>query len=118
VVIPVLREFRPALLLVSAGFDAHERDPLAQMRITTPGFVWMTTLLRDLADDLCGGRLVVITEGGYDLRALAESLDALCGVLEATTSAVAHEPLRGPTPRADRAIAAVRAAQAAKWAGL
>jgi acetoin utilization deacetylase AcuC-like enzyme len=118
IVAPVLREFRPDLVLVSAGFDAHERDPLAQMRVTTPGFVWMTTLLRDLADDLCGGRIAVITEGGYDLRALAESLDAVCGVLEATTSAVAHDPLRGPTPRADRAIATVRAAQAAKWAGL
>jgi acetoin utilization deacetylase AcuC-like enzyme len=118
IVTPVLHEFRPDLVLVSAGFDAHERDPLAQMRVTTPGFVWMTTLLRDLADDLCDGRLAVITEGGYDLRALAESLDAVCGVLEATTSAVAHEPLRGSTPRADRAIAAVREAQAAKWAGL
>jgi acetoin utilization deacetylase AcuC-like enzyme len=118
IVAPVLREFRPDLVLVSAGFDAHERDPLAQMRVTTPGFVWMTTLLRDLADDLCGGRIAMITEGGYDLRALAESLDAVCGVLEATTSAVAHDPLRGPTPRADRAIATVRAAQAAKWAGL
>jgi acetoin utilization deacetylase AcuC-like enzyme len=118
IVTPVLYEFRPDLVLVSAGFDAHERDPLAQMRVTTPGFVWMTTMLRDLADGLCGGRLAVITEGGYDLRALAESLDAVCGVLEATTSAVAHEPLRGPTPRADRAIAAVREAQAAKWAGL
>jgi acetoin utilization deacetylase AcuC-like enzyme len=117
IVSPLLRRYRPDLVLVSAGFDAHERDPLAQMRVTTPGFVWMTTLLRDLADDLCGGRLALITEGGYDLRALADSLDAMCGVLEAT-SAVARGPLREPTPRADRAIAAVRAAQAAKWAGL
>jgi acetoin utilization deacetylase AcuC-like enzyme len=118
IVSPVLRKYRPDLVLVSAGFDAHERDPLAQMRVTTPGFVWMTTLLRDLADDLCGGRLALITEGGYDLRALADSLDAMCGVLGATTSAVARDPLGEPTPRADRAIAAVRAAQAAKWAGL
>ena len=118
IVSPVLRKYRPDLVLVSAGFDAHERDPLAQMRVTTPGFVWMTTLLRDLADDLCGGRLALITEGGYDLRALADSLDAMCGVLGATTSAVARAPLCESTPRADRAIAAVRAAQAAKWAGL
>jgi hypothetical protein len=78
----------------------------------------MMTMLRDLADAICGGRLAVITEGGYDLRALAESLDAVCGVLEGTTSAPARDGLLGPTGRGDRAIAAVRAAQAARWAGL
>jgi acetoin utilization deacetylase AcuC-like enzyme len=118
IVAPVLQAFRPDLLLISAGFDAHERDPLGQMRVTTDGFVWMTALLCDLADDLCSGRLALITEGGYDLRALAESLDAVCGVLEGTTSAVPRDAMRAPTPRADRAIAAVRAAQAARWAGL
>jgi acetoin utilization deacetylase AcuC-like enzyme len=118
IVTPVLRAFRPDLLLVSAGLDAHERDPLGQMRVTTAGFVWMTATLRDLADELCGGRLGVITEGGYDLRALAESLDAICAVLEGASSAVAHDALRAPTGRGDRAIAAVRAVQAANWAGL
>jgi len=118
IVTPVLRTFRPNLLLVSAGFDAHERDPLAQMRVTTAGFEWMTTRLRDLADELCDGRLALITEGGYDLRALAESLDAICGVLEGTTLDKGGDALRPPTGRGDRAIAAVRAAQAANWAGL
>jgi acetoin utilization deacetylase AcuC-like enzyme len=118
IVVSVVRQFAPDLLLVSAGFDAHERDPLAQMRVTTPGFIWMTTTLRDLADELCGGRLAVMTEGGYDLRALAESLDAVCGVLEGTTSLSSNDSLRGSTGRGDRAIAAVRAAQGAKWAGL
>jgi len=118
IVTPVLRAFRPDLLLVSAGFDAHERDPLGQMRVTTPGFTWMTATLRDLADDLCGGRLALVTEGGYDLRALAESLDAVCAVLESTTRTVAQNALPAATGRGDRAIAAVRAAKAAQWAGL
>ena len=118
IVTPVLRAFRPDLLLVSAGFDAHERDPLGQMRVTTPGFTWMTATLRDLADDLCGRRLALVTEGGYDLRALAASLDAVCAVLESTTRTVAHNALPAATGRGDRAIAAVRAAKAAQWAGL
>lgn len=118
IVTPVVRGFRPDLLLVSAGFDAHERDPLGQMRVTTAGFVWMTAALRDLADELCDGRLALVTEGGYDLRAVAESLDAICGVLESTTSAAATDALRAATGRGDRAIAAVRAAQGARWAGL
>jgi acetoin utilization deacetylase AcuC-like enzyme len=118
IAIPVLRQFEPDLLLVSAGFDAHERDPLAQMRVTTPGFVWMTSALRDLADQLCGGRLALVTEGGYDLRALADSLDAVCGVLEGTAGITSHDALRPPTGRGDRAIATVRAAQSARWAGL
>ena len=120
IVVPVLHSFKPALLLVSAGFDAHERDPLAQMRVTTPGFIWMTTTLRDLADDVCGGRVALVTEGGYDLRALADSLDAVCGVLEGTTSVTEHEhdSLRASTGRGDRAIAAVRVAQSGRWAGL
>ena len=106
------------MLLVSAGFDAHDRDPLAQMRVTTPGFIWMTTTLRDLADDVCDGRLALVTEGGYDLRALADSLDAVCGVLEGTTSVSAHDSRRASTGRGDRAIAAVRVAQSGRWAGL
>jgi acetoin utilization deacetylase AcuC-like enzyme len=118
IVAPVLRAFRPNLLLVSAGFDADERDPLAQMRVSTAGFVWMTMLLRHLADDLCAGRLALITEGGYDLRALSESLDAVCGIFDGTITTATPATLRGPTGRGDRAIAAVRAAQAANWAGL
>jgi hypothetical protein len=59
-----------------------------------------------------------VTEGGYDLRALAESLDAVCAVLESKTRTVAHNALPAATGRGDRAIAAVRAAKAAQWAGL
>ena len=71
VILPILRQFKPDLVIVSAGFDAHERDPLAGMRLTTDAFAAMTNDLRLLADECCGGRLALATEGGYDLKALA-----------------------------------------------
>jgi len=80
-VAPIAGQFRPDLLLVSAGFDAHERDPLGGMRLTTPAFAAMTRELRTLADRCCEGRLVAVTEGGYDLRAFSESLAAVVDVL-------------------------------------
>jgi acetoin utilization deacetylase AcuC-like enzyme len=81
VVLPVLRQFRPELLLVSAGFDAHERDPLAGMRLTTPSFAAMTMALRTVAEECCAGRMALVVEGGYDLEALAASLDAVAETL-------------------------------------
>jgi acetoin utilization deacetylase AcuC-like enzyme len=81
IVLPILRQFEPDLLLVSAGFDAHERDPLGGMRLTTPAFPAMTAELRRLADECCGGRLAAVVEGGYDARALTESLRAVVDVL-------------------------------------
>lgn len=73
-VIPALRAFKPNLLMVSAGFDAHEMDPLGQLRMTTAGFGRLTKMLVSAADELCEGRVVVVTEGGYDLKALGDSL--------------------------------------------
>lgn len=75
--LPKVREFGPQLILVSAGFDAHERDPLGQLRMTTPGFARLTRALVELADSVCEGRIVFVTEGGYDTRALAECLEAV-----------------------------------------
>ena len=80
-VIPALEQFRPGVVLVSAGFDAHERDPLAGMALTTEGYRRLTTLLRDAAATLCGGRLVSLLEGGYDLEALAASVETHLEVL-------------------------------------
>ena len=76
-VIPRLREYKPDLLLVSAGFDAHEADPLGQIRMTTAGLGRLTTALLGAADELCEGRVVLVTEGGYDTRALAECLQVV-----------------------------------------
>ena len=79
-VLPRLREFQPELLMISAGFDAHEMDPLGQLRMTTEGFARLTRALLDVADECCQGRAVLVTEGGYDLQALSDSLDAVIAV--------------------------------------
>jgi acetoin utilization deacetylase AcuC-like enzyme len=65
--------FRPEFIVVSAGFDAHEKDPIGGMAVTTEGFGWMTRALRDVATTFAGGRIVSILEGGYDLDALSDS---------------------------------------------
>ncbi len=84
VVLPVLRQFKPDVLLVSAGFDAHERDPLAGMRLTTEAFRAMTAALRNVAIECCAGRIALIAEGGYDLLALHECLTAAIDALAAS----------------------------------
>ena len=87
VVLPVVTQFEPDLILISAGFDAHGNDPLGGMRLTTPAFGAMTAALRGVAEECCRGRLVAVTEGGYDLQALAASLDAAVGALDGPLSA-------------------------------
>jgi acetoin utilization deacetylase AcuC-like enzyme len=72
-ILPALDQFAPDLLLVSAGFDAHVRDPLAQLRLVEADFAWVTEKLLAAAEKHCGGRLVSTLEGGYDLDALAAS---------------------------------------------
>ncbi len=71
--LPALGAFRPELVLVSAGFDAHLKDPLAQLRLLEADFAWATEKLREAAEKHCGGRLVSTLEGGYDLDALGRS---------------------------------------------
>ncbi len=72
-ILPALDNFAPQLLIISAGFDAHRDDPLAQLRVETADYAWLTDRLVDLADKHCGGRVVSMLEGGYDLNALAAS---------------------------------------------
>ncbi len=81
-VIPVIDQFRPELMLISAGYDAHERDPLARMRLSTSGYAALTKTLCDAADRHCHGRVVAVTEGGYDLTALKGCLESTITVLE------------------------------------
>ncbi len=71
--LPAVHSFEPDLILVSAGFDAHERDPLANLEVQDGDFHWITGEIRDLANDNANGRLVSILEGGYDLQALASA---------------------------------------------
>ena len=72
-IIPALEAFAPQLLIISAGFDAHREDPLAQLRLETDDFAWITDALLAVARAHCEGRVVSMLEGGYDLEALAAS---------------------------------------------
>jgi acetoin utilization deacetylase AcuC-like enzyme len=69
-----LRYFSPDVVLISAGFDAHQDDPLANLRLTEPDFAWATSKIAEVADRHAGGRLVSMLEGGYNLAALARSV--------------------------------------------
>jgi acetoin utilization deacetylase AcuC-like enzyme len=73
-VFPMLADYAPELILISAGFDAHRADPLAELNWSTEDFCWLTERLCDIADAACAGRVVSCLEGGYDLEALAASV--------------------------------------------
>jgi len=75
-ILPALRAFDPDILFVSAGFDGHADDPLAQLRLTEDDYRWITRELLAVAKERCGGRVVSALEGGYDLGALARSTEA------------------------------------------
>lgn len=80
-ILPALRAFEPDFLMISAGFDAHQADPLAQLNFIESDYAWATAELLAVAEEFCEGRLVSTLEGGYDLRALADSAAAHVGVL-------------------------------------
>jgi acetoin utilization deacetylase AcuC-like enzyme len=114
-ILPVLRQFDPDLVIVSAGFDAHEHDPLGGMRLSTGAFAAMTMELRAVAEACCDGRMVVVAEGGYDLQALAASLDAVVGAMSGS-AASARWPRSGIASNRGRvAVAAAREALAPFW---
>jgi len=75
-ILPRLEEFRPELAIISAGFDAHMRDPLANINLAEADFIWATQKIMDVADRCAGGRVISLLEGGYDLQALGNSVAA------------------------------------------
>ncbi len=76
VIFPALNRFKPELLLVSAGFDAHKDDPLASIRLVEDDYRWVTQALMEIAGRTCKGRIISVLEGGYNLKALASSVAA------------------------------------------
>ena len=114
--VPVLMEFAPQLTLISAGFDAHESDPLASMRMTAAGYARVIARIRSAAE--ASGALALVTEGGYDLAAVRECLESMIGVFDADAAAMPQDEPSAPAPRGARALAAVRAVQAAFWRGI
>jgi acetoin utilization deacetylase AcuC-like enzyme len=111
IVVPVLRQFAPGFILISAGFDSDPRDPLGGLAVTPPAIAYVTRRLQEVAADTAAGRLVAVLEGGYDLDALVEGVDAVLGVMQGAPAA----PVAGDGRQADRLLAAVRAAQAPYW---
>jgi acetoin utilization deacetylase AcuC-like enzyme len=79
--VPVALRYRPQMILVSAGFDAHREDPLASMDVSAAGFRAMAGIVRRLADELCGGRMACVLEGGYAPESLLEGTRAVLDVL-------------------------------------
>jgi acetoin utilization deacetylase AcuC-like enzyme len=75
-ILPAIHNFKPELILISAGFDAHHRDPLAEINLEAEDFAWATAELMEIADKTAGGKVVALLEGGYDLKGLAASAAA------------------------------------------
>ena len=80
-----LEEFKPECILISAGFDAHHADPLAQMQLTDGCYSWMTEQLMEVASKHCNGRIISLLEGGYDLEALPRCIALHVNTLQQTT---------------------------------
>jgi acetoin utilization deacetylase AcuC-like enzyme len=95
--VPVTQKFRPDIILVSCGFDAHLDDPLAAMQVTGEGFRAMSALVRALAEDCCGGRAAFVLEGGYADTGLYQGTQALLSVL--TAEDAPRLPAAAPMPR-------------------
>lgn len=85
-ILPALNDFAPDLILISAGFDAEQRDPLAQLNWIASDYAWLTGKLMDLADKHCDNRIVSLLEGGYDLEGLADGVTAHMGMLNSGTA--------------------------------
>lgn len=105
VFLPVAREFRPDFVLVSAGYDAYFLDPLASLRFCVETYGRATALLREFAEETCGGRLAVLLEGGYHL-------DGIAAAVRATVTGLMGEPeIREPHPPPEQAVAAERSVE-------
>jgi acetoin utilization deacetylase AcuC-like enzyme len=89
VIVPIAEQYRPQLVLVSAGFDAHSDDPLAAMRMTEQGYSALCGIVHDLAMRHADNRIALILEGGYDLNALARSVHACASALATQQAAPA-----------------------------
>jgi len=108
VAIPALQQFRPELILISAGYDAYRDDPLGGMRLSSSCFGRLTSMIVDVADQVCGGRVVAVTEGGYNLQGLAEGLRETIAALDEEVGArPTVSPPDGDTMRGEATLKTV-----------
>jgi acetoin utilization deacetylase AcuC-like enzyme len=115
-VLPILDEFQPELTLISAGYDAHERDPLASMRMTTEGYARTVRRLQHVAAR--HGALALVTEGGYELTALAACLEATFNAIATDEEPPMDRQAVVPGSRGERAVQAAYDAQRPYWRGI
>jgi acetoin utilization deacetylase AcuC-like enzyme len=118
VIAPAARAFRPDYWIVSCGFDAHEDDPLAAMRVTQSGYAALTAIVRALADELSDGRVLFVLEGGYSLRGLSEGVGALIAGLLADTPNLPAAPELVPGSALERLVARAAAVHGTRIPGL
>lgn len=111
IIVPVVERFKPYLILVSAGYDSHWADGIAMMQVSTAGFAQMVKIIKELASELCNGRLVFSLEGGYELTALATSVKATFNVLLGNSNI--EDPL-GQSPHQFEAPSVTRLIQSVK----
>ncbi len=117
VVLPILDQFAPEVVLISAGYDAHERDPLASMRVSARGYAAVVKSLAETAGR--HGQLALVTEGGYELPALASCIEASIAAIDAgTLPADAGASPTDATGRGERGVEAARRALAPFWRGI
>jgi len=111
---PLVESFRPQMLFVSAGFDAHWNDPLTSLGLSTRGYYELSKKLAGMADEYCGGKIVFVLEGGYDPHNVAHGAGAIFDAL--THSQLSHDP-HDPSPDADVDHES-RIAEVLKWQGI
>lgn len=106
---PAAARFRPELVVVSAGFDAHFRDPLSLMQITGPGYHALTTALVEIAAESAGGRLAFVLEGGYDLPSMANAVVNVVRALDGQAADASIGSAPSPEPDVTRLLDRIRA---------
>jgi acetoin utilization deacetylase AcuC-like enzyme len=117
--VPIARAFKPDLIIVSAGQDAHQDDFVARMRMTERGFARLTQLVQGLAAELCDNKLVLVLEGGYNPRSAARSVESICRVLQGPLAQELPAERAGRLPAGLAArIAAVKSTHLGHWPAL
>ncbi len=119
IVVPVTRHFRPDVILISCGFDAHRDDPLAAMNVSGDGFRAMARIMRAVADEVCQGRLALVLEGGYAASGLRAGTEAILGaLLEESTPAPDPAPDLAPASSLARIVDQVAAVHGRRYPGI
>jgi acetoin utilization deacetylase AcuC-like enzyme len=95
---PLARAFKPELLIVSAGFDAHWTDPLTSLGLTTAGYQAISKMLVELAQEICGGKIIFVLEGGYDPKNVAQGIQAVFAALTGNQSPQVNDLSKHPEP--------------------